>query len=182
VIYFTADTHFGHERTRALHKRPFDNVEEMNAALIQNWNSVVGVRDVVYHLGDFGVADRQILQQLNGEMYFLPSQDYDDQDVLDLLSQRAKIIQPNTVIVEEGHALQLIHEPLTAAPGGNFYLFGHIHRLQMVKRNGLCVSSDVHFFKPISLETVLFYKKAIEEHYDENVFIERLGDGELRTD
>ena len=163
MIYFTADTHFGHERTRLLHKRPFDSAEEMNTVLIQNWNSVVEHDDIIYHLGDFGVADHHILEQLNGEVYFLPSQDYDDQDVLDLLSQRATIIQPNTVITGEGYALQLIHEPLTATPSDHFYLFGHIHRLQMAKRNGLCVSSDIHFFKPISLETVLFYKKAIEE-------------------
>ncbi len=180
MIYFTADTHFGHERTRALHKRPFNSVEEMNAALIRNWNDVVGIKDVIYHLGDFGVADPQILRQLKGEMYFLPSQDYDDQTVIDLLSQRARIIQPNTVIVEEGYALQLVHEPLTAAAGDHFYLFGHIHRLQMVKRNGLCVSSDAHFFNPISLETVLYYRKAINEYYDGNVFLERLGNGESR--
>jgi hypothetical protein len=95
--------------------------------------------------------------------------------VVDLLSQRATLIQPNTVITEEGLTLQLVHEPLTATPSNHFYLFGHIHRLQMVKRNGLCVSSDAHFFTPISLETVLFYKNAIENFHDGNVFIERLG-------
>jgi calcineurin-like phosphoesterase family protein len=175
VIYFTADTHFGHDRTRVLHKRPFDSVEDMNATLIRNWNSVVQTTDTVYHLGDFGVPDPNILQQLNGGIYFLPSQDYDDQEVVDLLSQRATLIQPNTVITAGGQTLQLIHEPLTATPGGHFYLFGHIHRFQMVKRDGLCVSSDAHFFTPISLETVLFYKNAIENFYDENVFVERLG-------
>jgi calcineurin-like phosphoesterase family protein len=175
MIYFTADTHFGHDRTRILHKRPFDNVEEMNATLIHNWNKVIKETDTVYHLGDFGVPDPNILRQLNGAMYFLPSQDYDEREVVDFLSGRAVIIQPNTVIIEEGQALQLVHEPLTATAGGGFYLFGHIHRFQMVKRNGLCVSSDAHFFTPISLETVLFYKNAIENFYDENVFVERLG-------
>ena len=120
MIYFTADTHFGHDRTRILHRRPFDGVEEMNAALIRNWNNVIKETDTVYHLGDFGAPDPNILRQLNGVLYFLPSQDYDDQEVVDLLSGRAVIIQPNTVIIEEGQALQLVHEPLTATTASAF--------------------------------------------------------------
>lgn len=175
MIYFTADTHFGHDRTRILHKRPFDSIEEMNRVLIENWNVTISEKDTVYHLGDFGIPDPQIIQHLNGEMYFLPSMDYDNAETVQALSQRAKIIQPNTVVVFEDHKFQLIHEPLSATASNNFYLFGHIHRFQMVKRNGLCVSSDTHFFKPISIETVLFYKNAIEKFYDENVFVDRIG-------
>jgi calcineurin-like phosphoesterase family protein len=175
MIYFTADTHFGHERTRILHKRPFASVEEMNAAILKNWNATIGAKDVVYHLGDFGVPDSHLIRQLNGEIYFLPSQDYDNEEVIQALSERATIIRPNTVIQVEGHSFQLVHEPLSATKSDHFFLFGHIHRLQMIKSNGLCVSADVHFFTPISLETVLFYKNAIEQFYDENVFIDRLG-------
>lgn len=175
MYYFTADTHFGHERTRALHRRPFQSVDEMNAALLQNWNAAVSPNDVIYHLGDFGDPDPQFLDQLNGEIIFLPSKDYDNDEVTRLLAQRARIIQPNTVIEIEGHTFQLIHEPLSATASEHFFLFGHIHRLQTVKRNGLCVSSDAHFFKPISLETVLYFKTAVEKYYDENVFIDKLG-------
>jgi calcineurin-like phosphoesterase family protein len=175
MIYFTADTHFGHERTRLLHKRPFQTVTEMNETLLQNWNVTVGQGDVIYHLGDFGIPDPAILQRLNGEMYFLPSKDYDNEEVVQALSTRATILQPNTVITLEGQNFQLVHEPMSATPGGDFYLFGHIHRLQMIKRNGLCVSSDAHLFRPIPLETVLYYRTAVEKFYDENVFVERLG-------
>lgn len=173
--FFTADTHFGHDRTRILHKRPFASVDEMNAVILKNWNETVGADDVIYHLGDFGNPDPQILNQLNGKIVFLPSKDYDNADVIQLLATRAQIIQPNTVIEVEGHALQLVHEPMSATKSENFFLYGHIHRLQTVKRNGLCVSSDAHFFTPIALETVLFYKNAVEKFYDENVFVDRLG-------
>ena len=50
--WFTSDTHFGHSRILAYAHRPFANVDEMDEALIRNWNSVVGERDDVYHLGD----------------------------------------------------------------------------------------------------------------------------------
>ena len=32
----------------------------MNDALVNNWNSVVGVKDVVYHLGDFAFGKHNI--------------------------------------------------------------------------------------------------------------------------
>ena len=173
--FFTSDTHFGQDRTRIYHTRPFDSVEEMDAVILKNWNATVSAQDVVYHLGDFGEPNPQVIGQLNGEIHFLPSKDYDNAEVFQALAQRVKFIRPNAVITVEGHSFQLVHEPLSATKSEHFFLFGHIHRFQMIKRNGLCVSTDAHFFKPISLETVLFYKNAIENFYDENVFVDRLG-------
>lgn len=51
-----------------------------------------------------------------------------------------------------------------------FGLFGHIHKLQMVRRYGLNVGIDCHNFKPISYDEVLFYKNAILNHYDNETF------------
>lgn len=39
--YFTSDTHFGHNKEFVFKERGFNSVEEMNAAIIKNWNSVV---------------------------------------------------------------------------------------------------------------------------------------------
>ena len=39
--FFTSDTHFGHANIIRLCNRPFQNVEEMNEVLIENWNKVV---------------------------------------------------------------------------------------------------------------------------------------------
>jgi calcineurin-like phosphoesterase family protein len=94
--------------------------------------------------------------------------------MVQVLARMCEIIQPNTVIEVEGHRLQLVHEP-DEATAGEFFLFGHVHQLQMVKRNGLNVGTDCHFFRPIPLEVVLFYQNAIQNHYDDNVFMERLG-------
>ena len=52
--------------------RPFSTVEEMDEALIDNWNSVVKPGDKVYHLGDVTFGNKEnyienIHKKLNGK-------------------------------------------------------------------------------------------------------------------
>ena len=74
-IFFTSDTHFGHERIIQFCKRPFTSVQEMDEKLIENWNKVVGPNDYVFHLGDFCFKGSQywdrILNQLNGHKFLI---------------------------------------------------------------------------------------------------------------
>lgn len=74
-IFIVSDTHFGHlgvckfltnEGTKL---RPWNNPQEMDEALVDNWNSVVGPKDKVYHLGDVVINRRCLstLYRLNGE-------------------------------------------------------------------------------------------------------------------
>jgi calcineurin-like phosphoesterase family protein len=49
--------------------RPWDNVDDMNEALIENWNKTVGPKDLVYHLGDVVMNRRYlapVMARLNG--------------------------------------------------------------------------------------------------------------------
>lgn len=54
--WFTSDTHFGHENIIKFSGRPFDNVKEMNEALLTYWNETVKPEDTVYHLGDVAMG------------------------------------------------------------------------------------------------------------------------------
>jgi len=54
-IWFTSDHHFGHKNIIEFSKRPFANVEEMNAELVKRWNERIAKEDKVYHLGDFAL-------------------------------------------------------------------------------------------------------------------------------
>lgn len=67
-IWVISDTHFYHKNIIEYCKRPFASVQEMNEALIENWNSVVRTDDVVYHLGDvfFTKDGGRQLHRLNG--------------------------------------------------------------------------------------------------------------------
>lgn len=51
-IFFTADLHFWHENIIQYCQRPFASADEMNSALISNWNARVTPDDTVYILGD----------------------------------------------------------------------------------------------------------------------------------
>ena len=53
MIWFTSDTHFGHERVLGFTNRPFDNIHEMNNAYVENINKKVKQEDELYILGDF---------------------------------------------------------------------------------------------------------------------------------
>jgi calcineurin-like phosphoesterase family protein len=176
TVWFTADTHFNHRRTLELSKRPFKNVNEMNNVMIKNWNRVVGKHDTVIHLGDFG--DYEFSHKLNGQIVLLFG-NYERKDVEQGIITKDDLINKyNFIIVHDDKMMlyrgldetfYLVHEPLHMKLD-EFYLFGHIHKLQMVKRKGLNVGVDCHNFAPIDLETVKFYKNAILNHYDENVF------------
>lgn len=69
-VFFTSDPHFYHKNAIRHSNRPFRNVDEMNAGLIQRWNQAVRPGDIVFVLGDVffcGVQrSKEIMDQLNG--------------------------------------------------------------------------------------------------------------------
>jgi calcineurin-like phosphoesterase family protein len=172
-IYFTSDTHFGSERTLSFSKRPFLDVDIMDNNLISEWNSSVTNKDIVFHLGDFG--NPEIVKYLSGSIIYIISGNHDSEQVKkDLLKDtRVKVID-NYVMKLRDKKIGLVHEPLQKLDDVDFYLFGHVHSLSKIKRNGLNVGVDCHHFKPIGLETVEFYMNAVENFYDENVFCEEI--------
>lgn len=74
-IFFTSDLHFGHKNIIKFCNRPWETTEEMDEALIANWNSVVGEKDIVFDLGDFAFATngrwKELIQRLNGKHYLI---------------------------------------------------------------------------------------------------------------
>lgn len=74
-VWFTSDSHFNHFGVIAHCARPFTTSAEMNAALIDGWNSTVGADDIVIHLGDFSLATKiteKYTPLLNGHKWLVP--------------------------------------------------------------------------------------------------------------
>lgn len=81
-IFVISDLHFGHENIWKKFKmpdevtalRPFTSTVEMNETMIDNWNSVVGPKDLVLVLGDVafsGVVYDEVMPQLAGDKYLI---------------------------------------------------------------------------------------------------------------
>lgn len=73
--FYIADTHFGHEAVIRMCNRPFSSIDEMDAALITNWNSVVSSEDEVFILGDLIFKSKHTphhyLDQLKGKKHLI---------------------------------------------------------------------------------------------------------------
>ena len=74
--YVFSDPHFDSENIRKNANRPFASVEQMNAALISNYNQIVQKSDVCYWLGDIMYDAkkekvRKILSRMNGHKYLI---------------------------------------------------------------------------------------------------------------
>jgi len=53
LIFFTSDTHFGDPNIIRTRKWLFASTNEMDAAMIAQWNPAVAPGDRVYHFGDY---------------------------------------------------------------------------------------------------------------------------------
>jgi calcineurin-like phosphoesterase family protein len=165
------------ERTRDFSGRPFKNIYEMTNSMIRNWNEIVGDNDTVYHLGDFGAYN--IREKLNGNIILLVG-NYERKDFKDKkITERTltynfgfkEVIMDDRVTIDVyGHKFDLVHEP-SHRNEEVFTLFGHIHKLQMVKRNALNVGVDCHNFRPITFEEVMQWKNGIQNFHDNEVFM-----------
>jgi len=85
-VRFIADLHLGHVNMAV--KRGFASVEEHDAHIIAQWNSVVAKRDVTYILGDVTMekkAPYALLDQLNGRKHVVMGNHDRRQDVAALL-------------------------------------------------------------------------------------------------
>ena len=130
--FYLADWHYGHKNVIAFDNRPFQSVEDMDRALVDNWNRVVGRGDIVYVLGDmFWVRSTeavQVLQSLNG-MKFLIRGNHDRSNDSRFVKQFEKVTD-YLEVEDEGRKLILCHYPIPCFKNhyrGWYHLYGHVH-------------------------------------------------------
>jgi calcineurin-like phosphoesterase family protein len=74
--WYTADLHLGHANIIRYCDRPFSDVDEMNRALIDRWNSVVADDDEVWVLGDVALGpiaqSLALIDELHGDKVLVP--------------------------------------------------------------------------------------------------------------
>lgn len=158
-VFFTADTHFGHAGARALYRRPFASVADMDAAMVARWNAVVGRGDEVWHLGDFAVgltvsATTAVLGALNGRKHLIVGNNDPDSTV----AQAAwASVQTYAEVIVDGAGLVLCHYAFRTwrnIARGWRNLHGHSHgRLAPMTRQ-TDVGVDIWDFRPVTLPEI----------------------------
>jgi calcineurin-like phosphoesterase family protein len=141
------------------------DVEEMNAALIENWNRVVSPRDSVYHLGDFSLSRRDetvldVMEALNGWKHLIIG-NHDRDAVKDChLWQSVAHYQELKLKMGGVHKQRIVmcHYAMRTwnqIHRGSWMLHGHSHgTLSYVGGKTMDVGVDVHGYAPISLDQV----------------------------
>lgn len=167
AIFWTSDTHYGHDRVRDYSHRPFSSLEEMHETLINNWNHVVSPRDQIYHLGDFvfdkagGDLTATILKRLNGHKHLIRG-NHDQRNKWlthpNRITGGFETIRDYAEIKHEGYKITLCHYAFAVWSSSHFgaiNLHGHSHGSRQGNSQQLDVGVDCWDYTPCSWEQIL---------------------------
>ena len=177
-IWLSSDHHFHHSNIIKYCNRPFETVEEMNQALIDNWNSVVGKDDDVYHLGDFCFGNiekwNSVLEPgvLNGNIHLiLGNHDVPRVFKEGVYKERLCEITYQKMLLVNGWTVFLNHFPFMDFSNNIDHkvisLNGHVHyngltnctlndeKIKMFQPNQYDVGVDNNNYTPISWKQVI---------------------------
>lgn len=159
TVWFTADTHFHHHGALSLYRRPFASLAEMDAVMVQRWNTVVQPDDEVWHLGDFALrlkpdAAAALLEGLRGRKHLVIGNN-DPPETCAMSGWSS--VQRYAELTLDDVRLVLCHYAFRTWNGmarGAIDLHGHSHgRLKPLPRQ-VDVGVDVWDFRPVTLEQI----------------------------
>lgn len=158
--WFTSDFHFDHfniikycSQTRG----QFNNVQEMNDAIIESFNSYVKKNDEVYFLGDFCFDHRKISyfsKKLNGKFVFIAG----NHDKINKSYEYFYKIDKYFEINISKQKIVMCHYPFASWNGvrkGSIHLHGHTHGNLYPIGKRLDVGIDTHNLCPYSYEEII---------------------------
>lgn len=172
MLYFVSDSHFGHFNVIRYSSRPYDTVEEMDSALINNWNRIVKPEDTVWHLGDVAFYKdfyqlTELFASLNGNINIVLG-NHDrliENNREDLLSSGLiKSIQPYAEVKTNKQLIVLFHYGCRVwrnSHHSSILLYGHSHGSLPPWGKSVDVGVDskeiTQDYRPVSLDEVLTY-------------------------
>lgn len=164
-VFLVSDTHFGHEKTCTVFKRPdgsslrpFSSAEEMDEEMVRRWNERVKPNDKVYHLGDVVISRKHLntLRRLNGDKVLIRG----NHDIFKLTDYTEHFRDIRGYHVMNGMILSHIpvHSESLARFGTNIH--GHLHAERVMKDGKIdpryhCVCVEHTDFAPILFEDVI---------------------------
>lgn len=170
MIFYTADLHLGHVNVIRHCNRPFQSVDEMDEALVENWNRRVHRDDTVYIVGDLLFRNRrpagEYLSQMRGtKVLVLGNHDHAWSKQVNL--DEAFACVTNMLSIMDGNRrVTLCHYPMLSWRGsgrGGLMVHGHIHNSTNADYwpylqshpNILNAGVDVNGFVPVTLDELI---------------------------
>lgn len=175
-IYLTSDWHLNHNREFIYQARGFNSVEEMNQAIIERHNSLVGPDDLVYCLGDCCLgggdketleANKKLIEQFNGQIIIIRGNHCTDRRV-EMYKTCSNVIDCGDwvkVIKYKGYHFYLSHYPTLT---GNLEkeslkqmtlnLYGHTHQKTNFYEDRpymYHIGVDSHDCYPVSIDQII---------------------------
>lgn len=163
-VFFTADLHLGHDNICKFKReddsplRPWDDVNEMNEALVKNYNEIVRPGDTVYFLGDIAMNEKGLehVARLNGNKELILG-NHDNLRFLQHFDLFRRISSQ-----KKKYDFMMSHVPMHHDSFNQFTanVHGHLHYRSVLLKNGqpdpryLCVSVEHTEYRPLSLEEV----------------------------
>jgi calcineurin-like phosphoesterase family protein len=155
VNFYISDTHFDHYNIIRLASRPFTSVDEMNEAMVANWNKAVSKADTVYFLGDFAWnRPKYFFDQLNGNKHLIRGNH--DQNSMDL---GWTSVQDYLELQDGKRRVVLFHYPIIEWNGqfrGAYHLYGHVHNKKLdIAAKAFDVGAEAMGYTPRTLEQII---------------------------
>jgi calcineurin-like phosphoesterase family protein len=159
MIWFSSDWHLGHTNIIKYCDRPFDDSQQMDRAILNNYILNINDDDQVYLLGDLGFNYKyldRILSTLPGHKYWIPGNH--DRKFIGRLDKYFIQTSPLLEINYNNTTIVMCHYPMVSwhkSCYGSIHLFGHCHGSYKPNSKSLDVGVDSWNFKPVSVDTIL---------------------------
>ena len=173
MTLFTSDLHFGHKNIIDLCKRPFVDVDQMDAVLIEKWNCKVKKNDIVYLIGDVVWDKKKVayyLEQLSGKKILVAGNHDSTWIKREDCKKYFEEIVPYLEVHLNGHPITMCHYPMLEWRSSReeskrklgYLIHGHIHnriaeeyRQLFLHFNALNAGIDINNFEPVTFDELI---------------------------
>ncbi len=156
TTWFTADFHLGHANIIKYCNRPFKDVHEMDAAILDNLSAAVEIGDILYYLGDIAFSQERVkdfIDRMHDVKIFFIHGNHDKQ-AIPLLVKENIPVAPLMDIAVGDQKITLCHYAMRVWNESHFnawQLYGHSHGAVPPLGKQWDVGVDNNNFKPLSL-------------------------------
>ena len=194
--FFTSDLHLDHANVIRYCKRPWlqegdevldengklrwvnfgvaeDRKNEMNEAIISNWNERFGQRDTIYCLGDIAFVNsedrlQQLIGRLNGKIHLIRG-NHDNRKILKNCADLFESVRELSKINWDKQKIILCHYAMRvwdSSHHGSWHLYGHSHGLLPGRGKSFDVGVDAWNYYPVSYTEVKEKMEELEIKFD----------------